>query len=257
MVEMVLLVLSSRLDHLWPCDISGGWSGSTDWDSRGAEQACESVPKGRLWIWVQLPWSCCRCSRWICAPLLVCLCLWHQVSQLPETVIKQVLNYGLGVQAVSFWKKNEVQRKLLSLWFWGFLSPVLKLVTIHIISLVYKMYQNSFVSVLKYMKGMITNRAFVNYKGHRNLSYWWKVNKKTWLQWSYRHHGPIPSKWGWKSATLLEVELRIWLHRFFTAASAINPRLFGLQMSIGGFITIHLEEWAMPINSVKETADKL
>lgn len=143
MVEMVLLVLSSGLDHLWPCDISGGRSGSTDWDTRGAEQASENVPQGCLWIWVQLPWSCCRCSRWIRAPLLVCLCLWHQVSQLPETVIKQVLNHGLGVEAVSFWKKKRSPEETSFSMALSLLSPLLKLVTIHIISLVYKMYQNS------------------------------------------------------------------------------------------------------------------
>ena len=78
-VEVVLLGFPCCLDNLWRHRISSGWQDESAWNTRARPNASEWIPKGKLRVWSWLPCACGLCSSGLGLPLLLCVCLWHQV----------------------------------------------------------------------------------------------------------------------------------------------------------------------------------
>ena len=94
LVEVVLLGYSGGLDTIWPCDISSGRQKWCRWGNWNGWRATEDVPWRGLWFWLWLPSSRCRGPCRLGSSLLLCLCLWHQVPQLP----KEITSFSYTVQ---------------------------------------------------------------------------------------------------------------------------------------------------------------
>ena len=114
MVEVVLLGFSSVLDTIWAL-----WP--LKWVTRllllryldkGFLIAKLPIVPFGLWIW--FPWSSYCGPYWLCPHFLLCLCLWHQIAQLPKEVKKRTQASTI----IRFWLSNQSSRKIwLALYF--------------------------------------------------------------------------------------------------------------------------------------------
>lgn len=84
LVEVVLLGFSSCLDNLRHFCFSSWWQKDSSWNSWITTSGCGCIPWGILGLWSQLSCTCSSCPCWLGSVIFLCLCLRHQVPQLPK-----------------------------------------------------------------------------------------------------------------------------------------------------------------------------